>query len=122
MAEQSGYRDKYFEEKFSGIYRRLDDIKETLESKASAGFVQRLEERVTTLEKEHQPCPRLLALASEVKEVKKDLTPIKKATDDLVYYKNNPKQIKYLVVGFVCVSIIALIPVIEGIIKWIANK
>jgi len=117
------YRDKYFEEKFNGLYAKLD----ILIGNRNSDMIKQteIEERVICVERKQLQCPVntfMTSFSDYQKETNKRLDELELVTDDINYYKRNPWQLKLLIIGGIVVLIITAIPSIISIIEIIKNS
>ena len=120
-------KDQLYQERFDRLDEKLDDIKDMLVGKASAGSVFRLEQRVSAIEQSHIPCASVVLVQREVSEMKaaivrkeefetlrKELEPIKQATDSAVYFYKHPGQLKAVIVGAVVIFLITSVSTVAS--------
>ena len=115
------YKDKYFEEKFKTVNDKLDNIHESVGTKASAGSVARLEVRVVRLEETHMVCP-VVSVVTDVGELKKNVDSLMDVTEDIRFYKKRPAQFKMLVAGFILLMAIQIAAAIPQVIKYFKQQ
>ena len=94
------YREKYLEEKFKGINDKLDTIIDNAKDETMKRH--ELDRRVRDIEKVQMICPVNTIVDSFEKhkaQNKDEIEKLKKTTEDLDYYKRNPAQLRYLMIG-----------------------
>ena len=118
MAEEqgnNGYREKYFDEKFKNIDKKLEALLDTVKQNDHTNHkrIDAIESRVGKVEMIQVQCPvhyMKESLEKHKEENKKEIDELKQTTNDLDYYKRNPKQMKFLVIGALVMYAISLIP------------
>lgn len=98
------YRDKYIEGKFDSLQNFINskfaDIAKLIDTET--GQRHSLESKVAELDKKQMQCPITHVQQSFNKfktETELKLIGLEKTTNDLDYYKRNPKQLKLLIIG-----------------------
>lgn len=118
--ETKDYRDLYLDGRFDLLNQKLDTL--IGYQKTATKDTEALSAKVAVIEKLQLTCPIQIVvedLRKHKEETKKEFEELWKDTEDIRYYKNHPKQIKMLTLGFVFMGLITLIPIIEKIITWL---
>jgi len=87
--DENGYKDKYLEEKFKGVYSRLDIVLQKLNDYELDS--REINKRVSGLERVQLQCP--------VKDLGKDVEELKKDTEELRFFNRNPEKARAFKIG-----------------------
>jgi hypothetical protein len=111
-------KDILYQERFDRLDEKLDDIKDMLGNKSSAGSVYRLEEKVKALEESHIPCASLMLVKKEVEDLKLSIKPVIDAADGAVYFAKHPTQLKMVILGGILLLFISAAGIVPSVILW----
>lgn len=103
-------QEALYQERFDRLDEKLDDIKDMLGNKASAGSVFRLEQKVKTLEESHIPCATVMIVKKQMEDIEKELQPMREAVDGAIYFNKHPNQLKALIAGAIVLIFLSVVP------------
>jgi len=110
------YREKYLDQRFKNLDAKLDTI--IGYQKTAAKESERYEERIDIIEKKQLVCP-VGRLKLDFKDMEGEIEIVKQDIEDLRYYKKHPGQLKMLLWGFLFVTLMSMVPLINLIYNWI---
>lgn len=115
MAPESVISEDYktlLNERFDRLNEKIDELKETAETKASSTFVNEIDKRLKAVESTHIPCATVVQLGKDfVKFKEEEFKPVKDATEPAVFYKKYPKQLKMVLIGGAVLLLVGLLGV-----------
>ena len=111
-------QDQLFQERFDRFDEKLDDIKDMLGNKATAGSVYRLETRMKNLEDSHIPCATVMIVKKQLEEMELKIAPVIEATDGAVYFTKHPAQLKMVIAGALVLLVIYAVGLVPSWLMW----